>query len=179
MTTKRNPFGPVLIGMRGSGKSTVGRIAAERLGIPFMDADDELVRRAGMEIPRIFEARGEEGFRAMELDLLEELLARKGTVVATGGGAVLHPEVRSILARRFTAWLNASMDELARRIAGSGRPSLTGRPPEQELPDLWARRRSLYRECAHQIVDTGALPPDEAARRVIEGYRAWTGAGPD
>ena len=180
MTGNQPGFGPVLIGMRGSGKSTVGPIVAGGLGFVFLDADDELARRAGMEIPRIFEARGEEGFRALELALLEEVLEPPGRVVATGGGAVLHPAVRSILRRRFTAWLSAPLDELARRVAGSGRPSLTGPPPERELPELWERRHSLYRECAHQIVDTGALPPDEAARRVIDGYRAWTGgSGPD
>src|SRR5687768_14210666 len=119
-------FGPVLIGLRGSGKSTVAPLLARRLGFVALDADAELERHEGRTVQAIFRDHGEQEFRRLERAVLMELLGQPLAVLATGGGAVLHEVVRCRLRERFTVWLHAEVDVLAARIAGSGRPSLTG-----------------------------------------------------
>ncbi|MBP7865001.1 MAG: 3-phosphoshikimate 1-carboxyvinyltransferase [Acidobacteria bacterium] len=168
--------GPVLIGMRGAGKTEIGRRLASATGLRFVDADAELERRAGLDIPRVFERHGEAGFREREHALLLELLGEPGTVLATGGGAVLHAKVREALRERFTVWLHADPAILAQRVRGSGRPSLTGEPPEAELPNVFALREPLYRECARMRVDTSVAGPGEAAEKI---GRAWGREGDD
>lgn len=166
-------FGPVLVGMRGAGKTEVGRRLAEAAGLRFVDTDAELERRAGLDIPRIFERFGEAGFRERERALLLELLDEPGTVLATGGGAVLHDGVREALRERFTVWLHADLTILAERVRGSGRPSLTGEPPEVELPGILAEREPLYRACTRLAVDTGATGPGEAAGTILREWGEW------
>ncbi len=166
------PFGPVLVGLRGAGKTEVGRRAAGLAGLRFVDADEELERRAGQDIPALFRKYGEAGFREREEALLRELLAERGTLLATGGGAVLHPAVRQALSRRFTVWLHADLHTLAGRVRGSARPSLTGAPPDQELAAVFAERELFYRNCASLMVDTGRTGPEAAAERICREW-AW------
>ena len=136
MTRRRDASGapPVprilLIGMMGSGKTTVGRIVAERLGWDFVDSDAEVVSSTGMTVAELFETRGEAGFRKEESRVLRESLA--GTtpmVLSVAGGAVLDPANQELLRSRGTVvWMRAESDTLIRRIgAGSGRPLLQGR----------------------------------------------------
>lgn len=162
-------LGPVLVGMRGSGKSSIAPLVAERLGMLAVDADAELERQSGRSIPRIFAEDGEPGFRRIERALLlDDLLLRDNTVVATGGGAVLDAGIRAVLAGRITVWLDAPVSCLAERIGGSDRPSLTGKPIGDELAEVLAKRESLYREVASVVVDTQSLDPRQVVEMICE-----------
>ena len=142
------------IGYRGSGKSTVGRAVAERLGRPFCDADVELERRAGMTIREIFASVGEAGFRGRERQLLSELLADPVLVLAAGGGAVLNDETRLRMAASGPViYLEIDAEAAAARIAAdpttaTRRPALTALDPIEEIRTLLVRRTPLYAEVA-------------------------------
>lgn len=147
-----------LVGYRACGKSTVGRLAAARLGWPFIDADSAVEAAIGMPIRRFFAEQGENAFRDAEQAALERLLAGDGCMVlATGGGAVLRPANRSLLGRHggLVAYLHASAEVLQARLRHSagGRPSLTGAGVADEVPALLAQRDPLYREVARRTVD--------------------------
>lgn len=164
-------WGPVLIGMRGGGKTTVGRLVAERSGMVFFDTDAEIERRTGRTVAQWFAEAGEAGFRAAELPVLLEVLERTATVLATGGGAILHETVRERLAEQAHAgrrivWLRASVEVHAARIRASDRPSLTGKPIDEELAELLANRTAHYEACATQIIDTDTLTAQEVADRI-------------
>jgi shikimate kinase len=152
------PSGIALVGMPGSGKSTVGRQLARLLGWPFVDSDAEIVRRIGMPIRAFFEQSGEAAFRALESQVLAELLATPGgVVVATGGGAVLRPENRELLkSNAQCVYLRASVDELWRRLRhDTHRPLLQVADPHRKLRDLFHERDPLYREVARHTVESG------------------------
>jgi shikimate kinase len=163
-----------LIGPRGAGKSAVGARVAARLGRPFVDADRLVEGRAGQGVAQLFETRGEQAFRALEREVMLELLARRAPsrVVATGGGCVLDADVRAGLQRApGVLWLRASLATLQARIAGGQRPSLTGGDPRRELAAIVRQRRPLYAACARQALDTTTLTIEEAAD-VIQ--QLWT-----
>jgi shikimate kinase len=149
-----------LIGYRGSGKSSVAAPLAERLGCACVDADAEIERRAGRSIRAIFDESGEPAFRRLEKEVLAELLARKGLVIAAGGGAVLDEETRQAMqAAGPVVWLRAPATVLAERIAGDAttsgrRPDLTDRGGPAEITELLAARMPLYEACATHIVET-------------------------
>jgi shikimate kinase len=153
MTARENVF---LIGPMGSGKSAVGRQLARRLQLEFIDADSELESRTGVDIAYIFEREGEQGFRAREKDLLDELSRRAGVVVATGGGAVLDPETRLRLRQRGrVVYLRASVDQqLARTRHGTHRPLLNNADPRGTLERLMTVREPLYEEIAEIVAHT-------------------------
>ncbi|MFO0927779.1 MAG: shikimate kinase [Gemmataceae bacterium] len=163
-----------LIGPRGSGKTTVARLLAERLGMGWLDADAVLEERAGTTIREIFAAEGEAGFRQREADLLAELCGLDRQVIATGGGVVLRPENRRRLRESgFVVWLTADVDTLWARIAGDAttaarRPNLTtgGR---DEVAHVVATRQPYYRECAHLTVDTTHRSPADIVAAILEG----------
>jgi 3-phosphoshikimate 1-carboxyvinyltransferase len=169
---RRLVYGPALVGLRGAGKSTLAPLIAELCGLDWVDADAELERRTGRSVAEILTWQGEAELRRLERELLLELLERPRVVLATGGGAVLHEEVRSALRRRVTAWLRAPALVLASRVTGSGRPPLTGLPLAEEMEMLASAREPLYREVAVVELDTGAIGPEDAARRVAE---LWVG----
>ncbi|MCC6747780.1 MAG: shikimate kinase [Deltaproteobacteria bacterium] len=156
--------GLVVVGMRGVGKSTVARLLGELLGAPWLDADAELERRAGRTIPELFREQGEAGFRQLERTVLLELLDQPGLILATGGGAVLHDEVRGRLKRRATLWLTAPVAVLAARVRHTDRPSLTGLPIHLELAEVLAQREPLYREVATWTMDTSRQSAAEVAQ---------------
>jgi shikimate kinase len=160
-----------LIGMMGSGKSTVGPIVAERLGRPFVDLDSE-IESGGVSIAQIFESSGEDAFR----DLEESAIARvagSNLVVASGGGVVLRPD--NVARMRDTGtviWLDAGPDTLAARVgAGEGRPLLAGDVVER-LRMLAVFRAAAYRAAAHARIATDGVDPDLVAERVIELWNA-------
>jgi shikimate kinase len=168
----------ILIGLRGSGKTSVGRRAALRLGIPFIDTDRAVVDRAGKTIADIFRDSGEPAFRALEKEAVADALRAPGpAVIAAGGGAVLDPaNVAAFRAAGFVVWLTAPIDTLAARVAAdsgtaAGRPSLTGRPVALELADLARIRDPLYRTAAHWTLAAGALTVDQAALALAAEYR--------
>jgi shikimate kinase len=163
-----------LIGYRGTGKSTVARLVADRLGWSWVDADACVEEHANRTIREIFAAEGEAGFRDRESALLSELTGRDHTVIATGGGAVLRPENRRCIRRcGFTAWLVASPSTIQQRISqdsssASRRPPLTNHGSLGEICQLLSDRAPLYRECADLILDTDRLSPDEVAQQIVQ-----------
>ena len=141
----------------GSGKSAVGRQLALRLGLEFVDADLEIEQRTGVDIPYIFEKEGEAGFRLREREVIDELTARDGVLIATGGGAVLDPSNREHLSTRgCVVYLRTSVDQqLARtRSAANHRPLLDNPDPRGTLERLMAQREALYEGVSRIVVDT-------------------------
>lgn len=143
--------------MMGAGKTTVGRLLARRLKRSFYDTDEEIERRCGVRIPVIFEIEGETGFRARETQMIEELCTLEGTVLATGGGAVLAEENRRILAGcGIVIYLHARPPQLWHRVRHDrNRPLLATPDPQGRLEEFYAVRDPLYREVADLVVDTG------------------------
>ncbi|WP_245638592.1 shikimate kinase [Hydrogenophaga palleronii] len=146
-----------LIGLPGSGKSTVGRQLARRLVLPFFDSDQVIEQRLGCSIREFFEREGEARFRDIEASVIDELTNGPAAVVSTGGGAVLRPENRTHLNERGTAfYLKSTPEELFRRLRHDrNRPLLQVDDPLQRLRDLYEVRDPLYRQVAHFIVETG------------------------
>ena len=154
-----------LIGMRGAGKTCCGRHAADLLGVPFVDADQRVEERAGRRVEAIFEEQGEAAFRQLEREVTLELLELAGAVIATGGGCVTDEDIRGGLATLpGVIWLKASAAELSRRVSASARPSLTGAPAWQEIPQILTRREPHYLACARRTVDTDGRTVEEVAR---------------
>jgi shikimate kinase len=158
-----------LVGMMGAGKTTVGRLLARRLKLRFLDADQEIERRCGVKIPLIFEIEGEAGFRARESQVLAELMALEGLVLATGGGAVLAEENRRRLAARGTViYLCARPEDLYERVRHDrNRPLLATRDPLGRLRELYGERDALYRSIADVVVDTGRQSVQALARELV------------
>jgi len=152
--TNANVF---FVGLMGAGKTTVGRAVARRLDRPFFDSDHEIEARTGARIPLIFEMEGEEGFREREAQVIDDLTAREGIVLATGGGAVLRPENRAALKERgVVVYLRANPHDLwLRTRRDKNRPLLQTEDPKARLEALYAVRDPLYREIADFIVETG------------------------
>lgn len=145
-----------LIGLPGSGKSTVGRQLARRLHLPYADSDQVIEQRLGCSIREFFEREGEARFRDIETEVIDEL-TRVGGVLSTGGGAVLRPVNREHLRQRSQViYLKSTPEELMRRLRhDTQRPLLQVQDPLQRLRDLYAARDPLYRETAHFVIDTG------------------------
>ena len=146
-----------LIGLMGAGKTTVGRQLAKKLGRPFYDSDHEVVERTGVPIPTIFEIEGEEGFRRRETKVIADMTARRDSVLATGGGAVLRQENRDNLkANGFVIYLNAPPHVLWERTRhDKNRPLLRVDDPLRKLQELFFVRDPIYREVADLVVDDG------------------------
>jgi shikimate kinase len=163
-----------LIGYRGSGKTTVAAALARRLAWPWLDADAELERRAGKSIKQIFADKGETAFRDLESDVLADLAARERHVIALGGGVVLRPENRKLLASRGkVVWLTAEPETLLARInadptTGERRPNLTSQGGPAEIRSLLAERTPLYAACADLTIAGDPLTPDQIADQIAE-----------
>lgn len=149
-----------LVGLMGSGKTTVGRHLAKRLARDFLDSDHEIEARTGVRIPIIFEIEGEAGFRRREAQVIGELTARQNVVLATGGGAVLDAQNRALLRERgWTVYLEAAPALLVERTRyDKNRPLLQVENPLERLERLYAERDPLYREIAHCVVHCGEMP---------------------
>src|SRR5262245_64146381 len=161
-----------LIGLRGSGKTTVGHVLADRSRLPFRDADAELEARAGRSIRDIFVADGEAAFRDLEEQTLVELIARGPAVVATGGGVVLRETNRTRMkATGKIVWLTAAPEVLWRRMQVD--PSTAGRRPDlacggqEEIEELLRLREPLYRSVADLIIDTTERSPEEITADIL------------
>lgn len=155
----------VLVGPMGSGKSHVGRLLAARLGLAFADVDARIEADAGLPIPAIFAAEGEDGFRAREARLLADTLSGHDQVIATGGGAVLDAGNRDAMrAAAQVIYLQVELAEQLRRLTGdTGRPLLNVPDRAQRLVELQARREALYREVADLVFETGDFAPEAVA----------------
>lgn len=158
-----------LIGYRGTGKSTLAPVLADKLHWNWIDADAELQRRAGRTIREIFDQSGEPEFRRLERETLVSLLRQDRLIIAAGGGAILHPDTRQdIKAAGEVVWLQASVDTIERRLCGDAvtaaqRPNLTSKGGRHEIEELLAQREPLYRECASLTVETDQPLPDGSA----------------
>jgi shikimate kinase len=146
-----------LIGLPGSGKSTVGRQLARRLQLPFVDSDQAIEARLGCPIREFFEREGEARFRDIEAEVIDALSQQGPGVLSTGGGAVLRPENRERLrARGRVIYLKSHPEELIRRLRhDTNRPLLQVADPMAKLRELFATRDPLYRQTAHFVVETG------------------------
>jgi 3-dehydroquinate synthase len=141
----------------GAGKTTIGRILARKLGMRFIDADYEIEARSGASIPWIFEIEGEPSFRRREAEVVRDLTAQQGVVLATGGGAILDPESRAYLKQRGTViYLRANVNSiLARTSHDKNRPLLQTADPRKRIEELAEQREPFYQEVADVIIDTG------------------------
>ena len=184
-----------------SGKSHVGRLLAQRIGWPLVDADAEIVRRAGKPIEAIFQADGEPAFRALEVSVLEELCAGSNQVVATGGGAFMNPVSRqAMLERGLVLCLNARPETIFRRLgltasevkdgeadedyperadkavrgdAGPVRPLLAGDDALERIKSLLEERAGVYSQ-AHYSIPTDDFTPEQVAEQIVEIWSAET-----
>ena len=163
-----------LVGLMGAGKTTIGRMLARRLGMQFVDSDHEIEARTGASVPWIFEIEGEPSFRRREADMIRELTAASGLVLATGGGAVLNPDSRRLLSERGTViYLRASVNSiLARTSHDKNRPLLQTADPRKKLEDLTAQREPLYREIADLVIDTGRPNVQSMVQTILDQLAA-------
>ncbi|MGW4115402.1 shikimate kinase [Actinosynnema sp. NPDC004786] len=158
----------VVLGPPGAGKTTVGTLLAERLGVPFRDTDDDVVAKAGKPISDIFTDDGEPAFRAMEEQAVADALATHDGVLALGGGAVLSAATRGRLAGHPVVFLNVGMAEGVRRTGmSSARPLLAGVNPRATFKVLLDARLPLYREVATIEVTTDDLTPEQVVDAVL------------
>ena len=171
MTGSPNIF---LIGPMGSGKTAVGRQVARLVNLPFVDSDHEIELRTGADIPLIFEREGEAGFRKREREAIAALTAQNGVVLATGGGAVLDPENRRLLAERgWVVYLETSVAQQAERAGRTRhRPLLSTGDPRQRLEELMRIREPLYREAADFTAVTTRKRVAHVAERIVQAYRS-------
>lgn len=164
----------VLVGLMGAGKSVVGRRLAQRLHVPFVDADTEIEKAAGLSVADIFASLGEDAFRDGERKVMARLLDGEPCVLAAGGGAFMAEETRHRIRRRgISIWLRADLDLLVRRTAGrSHRPLLNQGDPRAKLATLMDQRYPTYAE-ADIIIDADDESPDATTARVLQALGSW------
>ena len=168
----------VLVGMMGVGKSSVGRRLAARLGIPFVDADAEIEKAAGMSISDIFARHGEADFRSGEARVIARLLDGGPQVLATGGGAIMNADTRTgIKSKGVSVWLAADFDVLMRRISKrkNDRPMLQTPDPEATLRQLLAEREPVYAQ-ADITVQSREVPHDAIVNEIMTALAGFLGA---
>lgn len=162
-----------LEGFMGSGKSSVGRVLADMLGIRFIDLDETIVEGENRPIPEIFSSEGEKGFRILELNYLRRFLKGGGEAVLSLGGGTPTISAAASLIREKTIciYLRASLDTLEANLSGSesSRPLLEGAPLREKIASLLSERAETYEECAHATIDIDGLSPEEIAEEIIIG----------
>lgn len=172
---KRQSGNLVLVGMMGSGKTTVGRVLARQLGKQFVDSDEEIQRRTGVTIPHIFDVEGEAGFRQRESAVIADLVAGEGMVLATGGGAVLAQENREILhANGIVIYLRASVHDLWQRTRNDrNRPLLQTGDPRAKLTELFQQRDPLYTEVADIVMPSSKQSVHALVQKLADEIAAY------
>jgi shikimate kinase len=163
----------VLVGFMGAGKTTVGGLLAEKLGLPFTDSDFAIEDRAGKPVRAIFADHGEPAFRQLEHEVIAGLLAGPGHVLALGGGAAAHPGTRDLLAAVPVAYLRVSYAEAMNRVGGDGGRPMLARP---DIEQVYAERDPLYAKAATFTVDTDGRTPEEIALDIL-GRLPGAGSG--
>jgi shikimate kinase len=168
-----------LVGLMGAGKSAIGKRLAHRLGLPFVDADDEIERAAGCTISEFFERFGEAEFRNGERRVIQRLLEGSPHVLSTGGGAYIDAETRALMRRHaITVWLRADLEVLYDRVRKrTHRPLLRQGDPKDILARLMNQRYPVYAE-ADLVVESTAQPADMTTEQVLEALRRHLAAQP-
>ncbi|HEY9579164.1 MAG TPA: shikimate kinase [Rhizorhapis sp.] len=164
----------VLVGMMGVGKSTVGRRLAARLGLPFVDADEEIELAASMSVADIFKRFGEAYFRDGERRVIARLMDGEPKVIATGGGAFVQDETRAqILEQAIAIWLDAEIDVLVDRVSRrEGRPLLAGKDPRTVLTELAEKRNPIY-ALAPIHIQSMAAPHEATVDKIMKALEEW------
>jgi shikimate kinase len=160
----------VLVGFMGAGKTPVGRLVAAKLGVPFLDSDHVIEERTGRPVRDIFAADGEPGFRALEHQVISDLLAGPPAVLAVGGGAAGHPKTRELLASgtAVVVYLRVGFTEALARVGGDqGRPMLA----RNDIAAVYEGRQEIYSSVATLTVDTDARSPEDAAAEILARLR--------
>lgn len=165
---------PILVGLMGAGKTSLGKVLARKLGFAFVDSDHEIENQTGVRIADIFEIEGEAAFRAREHKALAQLINQPNMVLATGGGIVLLPENRVLLkAHRPVIYLRALPEKLWERTRHDRtRPLLQTADPKAKLRQLYAERDPLYREVATHVFETGEQSLEQLAERVLNALQS-------
>ncbi|MEV5988181.1 shikimate kinase [Streptomyces sp. NPDC052051] len=158
----------VLIGPMGVGKSTVGRLIAERLGVGYRDTDDDIMAEQGRTIADIFVDDGEPAFRAMEKDAVRTALLEHPGVLALGGGAILDADTRALLAAHRVAYLSMDVEEAVKRTGLNVARPLLAVNPRRQWRELMEARRHLYTEVARTVVPTDGRTAEEVAQAVLD-----------
>lgn len=165
----------ILIGYRATGKTTLARLLAQRLGWEWIDADVEIERRADKSIARMFAEDGEPAFRDLEARAIADLCRCRNLVLAAGGGAPLREESRRTMRQcGHVVWLTAAPETILARMTGdvttaARRPNLTEKDPLAEIVHLLAVREPIYRQTAHRVVDTQGKTPERIAEEILSG----------
>jgi len=154
----------VLVGFMGAGKTTVGRLLAAALGLPFTDSDQVIEDRAGKPIRQVFADEGEPAFRALEHQVIADLLAGPDIVLALGGGAVEHPLTRKLLAETPVAFLRVGYAEALRRVGGDGGRPMLARP---DIADVYAGRQAAYAAVATVTADVDGRLPEAISADIL------------
>ena len=154
----------VLAGFMGAGKTTVGRLLAGSLRVPFLDSDHVIEARAGRSVPEIFAADGEPAFRALEHEVIAGLLDGPDVVLAIGGGAAEHEETHKLLASVPVVFLRVSYAEAMARIAGDGNRPMLARP---DITEVFQRRQAVYARAATVTVDVDGRAPGDIAEEIL------------
>jgi shikimate kinase len=157
----------VLVGFMGAGKTTVGRLLAAQLGVPFTDSDQVIEDRAGKPIRQIFADDGEAAFRALEHQVIADLLAGQDIVLALGGGAVEHALTRKLLTEAPVAFLRVGFAEAHRRVGGDGGRPMLARPG---IADIYAGRQAAYETVATLAVDVDGRSPEDIAAVILARF---------
>ena len=178
----RGPANLVLVGYRGTGKTTIAKSLAARLGRDWVDADAFVEQRAGRTIQEIFAEDGEAAFRDLEERAIAELMAQRGLVIASGGGVILRETNRNALSGGVVVWLTAPPDVLFERIyndptTSERRPNLTASGGLEEIKEVLSQRLPLYRQVANYQVDTQVESPDQLANRIVSLLESAQGEG--
>ena len=165
----------ILVGMMGSGKTTMGRALAKQLGKDFVDSDEEIIKRTGVTVPHIFDIEGESGFRLRETAAIRDLAGRDNLVLATGGGAVLTEENRTALRQNgIVIYLKASVHDLWQRTRHDrNRPLLQTKDPHGMLTELFQQRDPLYQQVSDIVVQSGKQSVNVLMQHLIEKIDAY------
>lgn len=160
----------ILIGFMGSGKSSVGRLLAEKLERKFVDMDDEIEIAENKTINEIFEEYGEEHFRSLETGYLEKLLTKKNKVISTGGGVIIKEENVEILRKiGVVVYLNTSIEQLMKNLEGDTlRPLLQGKDVKEKIVNLLRTREPIYFEAANMIIQTEGKSVEDVTNEIIK-----------
>lgn len=158
----------VLVGPMGVGKSTVGQLLAERLGVAYRDTDDDIVAEQGRAIAEIFVDEGESAFRAIEKRAVHRALAAHDGVLALGGGAILDADTRALLAGQRVVYLSMDVEEAVKRTGLNAARPLLAVNPRKQWRELMEARRNLYEEVATAVVATDGRTPEEVTRAALD-----------